>query len=632
MNLRLIITTIGLLNFGVIHAQIQHDTSEVKAKDWPIYTKVKTVLYMDTAALAVDTGISGIERLHPVVDAMNPLFDLGQLASPTKTYNIASHSMGFIGPTESHMGVWLYEEEAPVAKTTSPLTRLAYSQGGGDLIYLTASHQRNVFERWNTQLDYRRVKNNNLYFSNVGAPETTKINDLYNLRWSNRFHTLNHKYEVMTALRWNQVSRVETAGLENLNRFQVLEGRDKEANNPAILSAANSFYRSSALDVIQFYRPGRQQPDSVMRANPPSRAGLDQQFYHRSTLERKRMRFVSNAIDTPFLNYPGFNQTETKDSFTHSRWFNQLGYVLKEKQAISQLFVDADAILLRTIYGTDQTYLNTSFGGMRTQKLFGMTLKAKVQYFLSGYNVGDLKIQNKLSGNWRKFRVEGWVKFLRTEPSYKAQHFVGNNLFWNQELEKEIRLPIGVKWHTTTKGNWMEWSGKLQHVFLQNYTYFQLKEAPVQEAGMSTQRGSTKVTINTNHFNWQQSVELNRWNSKDNVLGLPPWFSQTRLAYKALLFEKNLVFEVGANVSVFGSFYANRFDPVSREFVVQTETELPTYPVVDLFINGKVKTMRFFLSMTHVNEDLLSEGYYGSPYYPGINRTLRIGIFWDLFY
>jgi hypothetical protein len=261
----------------------------------------------------------------------------------------------------------------------------------------------------------------------------------------------------------------------------------------------------------------------------------------------------------------------------------------------------------------------------------GLLVKAGGQYFLSGYNAGDALVHSEISKNLKGLRLSGYVHYSITEPVFKAQHFVANNLYWDQDLEKEVKIPIRFRWKTM-KNNKLTWSGGLEQVFLRNFTYFRLKENPVQSDDFSVQRLHTKLKVNLRHLDFQQSIALNRWTSDQNVMGLPPWYSQSRLAYKALLFQGNLVFEMGVNARIFGSFYANRFDPVSREFVVQSETQLPTYPIMDVFINGQVKTMRFFLNMTHVNEDLLEGAYYGSPYYPGINRALRIGIFWDLFY
>jgi len=51
----------------------------------------------------------------------------------------------------------------------------------------------------------------------------------------------------------------------------------------------------------------------------------------------------------------------------------------------------------------------------------------------------------------------------------------------------------------------------------------------------------------------------------------------------------------------------------------------------DLFLNFKVQTFQFFVKSAHFNEGLTADGYFLTPYFTGIRRTLDLGVRWAFF-
>ena len=86
---------------------------------------------------------------------------------------------------------------------------------------------------------------------------------------------------------------------------------------------------------------------------------------------------------------------------------------------------------------------------------------------------------------------------------------------------------------------------------------------------------------------------------------------------------------IGLDVKYFSSFDAMDYNPVSNQFFLSNERSTGNYPVADIFINGKIQSVRFFIKVSHANEGLLGYNYYGALHYPIKDRSFQFGINWS---
>ena len=90
--------------------------------------------------------------------------------------------------------------------------------------------------------------------------------------------------------------------------------------------------------------------------------------------------------------------------------------------------------------------------------------------------------------------------------------------------------------------------------------------------------------------------------------------------------------QTGITFSYFSKYYANSYNPLLSEFNLQNNVEIGNYPVIDVFINARVRSMRLFLKAEHINTLLSKKGnYYSAPNYPYRDYVLRFGIVWNFF-
>ena len=59
--------------------------------------------------------------------------------------------------------------------------------------------------------------------------------------------------------------------------------------------------------------------------------------------------------------------------------------------------------------------------------------------------------------------------------------------------------------------------------------------------------------------------------------------------------------------------------------------ELGGYPFVDVYANMKLKRVRFYVAMSHVNAGSGNRNQFLTPHYPTNNSIFRFGVSWSFF-
>ena len=89
--------------------------------------------------------------------------------------------------------------------------------------------------------------------------------------------------------------------------------------------------------------------------------------------------------------------------------------------------------------------------------------------------------------------------------------------------------------------------------------------------------------------------------------------------------------QIGFDIHWQSAYFAKDYDPVTQQFYLQNDFEIPSYLLADLFVSFKVKRIRWFFKMTNVLQNVEADGYFTTPYYTGQKRTLDFGVNWMFF-
>ena len=120
--------------------------------------------------------------------------------------------------------------------------------------------------------------------------------------------------------------------------------------------------------------------------------------------------------------------------------------------------------------------------------------------------------------------------------------------------------------------------------------------------------------------------------TQDNeVLNVPDFVTRNTLYFADEAFKKAMYIQTGVTFKYFTAYNMNAYNPLLSEFYVQNREELGAYPMFDVFINAKVRTMRIYLKAEHINSAWTGYDFYSSSNYPYRDFVIRFGLVWNFF-
>ena len=117
----------------------------------------------------------------------------------------------------------------------------------------------------------------------------------------------------------------------------------------------------------------------------------------------------------------------------------------------------------------------------------------------------------------------------------------------------------------------------------------------------------------------------------DNILNVPKIVTRNTLYFSDLVFKKAMYLQTGFTFQTFSKYYANEHNPVIGEFYVQNTTKIGDFPLIDFFINARIRQTRIFLKAEHLNSSLTGRRYYATPNQPYKDFLVRFGFVWNFF-
>src|SRR5204863_2683208 len=103
-------------------------------------------------------------------------------------------------------------------------------------------------------------------------------------------------------------------------------------------------------------------------------------------------------------------------------------------------------------------------------------------------------------------------------------------------------------------------------------------------------------------FHYRPQVVYSRLiRNDDNALRVPEVFVNNQFAFENMLFHKNIQVQIGTDIHWHSAYTALGYDPAIQQFYVQNNVTSPSFPLVDIFLNGKIKTGKFFVKYHNLN-------------------------------
>lgn len=222
--------------------------------------------------------------------------------------------------------------------------------------------------------------------------------------------------------------------------------------------------------------------------------------------------------------------------------------------------------------------------------------------------------------------------------AYQSNYLNYNwNRLANQPLEKYNRLVASLDSKSFGK-----LSAGVERI--ENYTYFAslLSTGEVSGDESLVRPYVSNAVINLSVAEYENAISFGKWTadfraryqqsgSTETYYNVPKFILRSSLYYSTELFQKAMFAQIGVRGHYFDAYYADAYHPILAEFYVQNTQKVGGYPLVDLFFDAKIRTMRLFLTYQHLSSGISSTPYYAAPNYPYRDGVVRFGFIWNFF-
>lgn len=247
------------------------------------------------------------------------------------------------------------------------------------------------------------------------------------------------------------------------------------------------------------------------------------------------------------------------------------------------------------------------------------------KYGLFGFIAGELTADVKISYPLRNWLPEAHAGYSSVKPGYRQMQYDQYPDFSYTHLFSNVKtITVGAsilqeKWKLKVYGDYF---------ILNNYVFMNDSfEFEQLNKSLSLVKFGLIKNFEFKHIHLDNEVKA-QWISDKNSFALPNLLLKHSLYYQNRMFKKKLEFSVGIDLRYKTNYYSPGYNPVLGYFYEQRSLKERQLPVLDAFINFKVKTMRFYFKGINLTEGLGQLGNYAAYRYMIEPRNFRGGVMW----
>lgn len=228
-------------------------------------------------------------------------------------------------------------------------------------------------------------------------------------------------------------------------------------------------------------------------------------------------------------------------------------------------------------------------------------------------------------------------------PTITQRVFVGNNYQWSNVQSTEDWTSTFK--NTTTQQLTVRLKQRLpllaDHsielsaagVNLTNLVYYGPAGTPQQLSG--SQRlliGFARHRFRVGSVFFDNQGTYTRGAGPDNPgLRVPSLVTESRVYYQRRVFGHALFAQVGAELYYQSRFQGYGYAPSTQQFYVQNSFTMQNFAVANVFVAADISSASIFVKVAYVNQGLVSDGYFVTPYFTGYPRRFLFGVRWRFF-
>lgn len=625
------------------HTAIDKKGKAVKAAADTIATiDMYKIITLDRDTTYVDTSLS-IKKEYEVNYLRKDNFGLLPLSNEGQPYNTLDFGltkfnpfpeMGFRAKHFAYMEV----EDINYYNVATPYTDLMYrsvlEQGQVLDAFITLNTSKNL----NFAVGYKGLRSLGRYINELSSNG--------NFRFITSYNTTDKRYFLKLHFTAQDFSNQENGGITDTSLFD--EGKPPYTQRERLdvyLKDATSLLKGNRYFLDHTFRLNKDNPNSLV-------------FHHQFNYENKFFQFSQK---TPNVRYGESYTSSINNKTRYNRMYNMLGVAYANETIgtiefyledfnynyfYRSIILGSDGTIVTpnsvsdriSTYGARYTYQKDKWKGsvLLSNSITNQSLaniEASARYTFNEKNVLSAKYQNM-----NKLPNHNFVLYQSDYKSYNWPNSDLNSSAFKNEKINNLEFEAKTQWLTASA----------QYTVLNDYLYFSRdnEDVPlVKPTDINSILVSPKQYGGTiNYLSIKVAREFKFWklaldntflyqkvDQGANVLNVPEFVTRNSLYYSDYAFKKALFFQTGFTFQYFTEYYANDYNPVIGEFYSQDKKKIGNYPLMDFFINAKIKQFRLFIKAEHFNSSFTGYNYYSTSNIPYKDFTFRFGVIWDFF-
>lgn len=571
----------------------------------------------------IDTSITNFQNYFP----RNTNGNLGLSSSPllmayqTKALGFNLYNAPYNNDVITSNNVGYYQTKGPYAS----LTGIAGSKQEQTFKLLFSNTFKN---KLNLTLGFNR-------YSGLGffKQQQSFTNNFYA---SSNYTHKNNRVGYYTYFLFNKLKHQENGGIKNDSLFLTDVTVNKQLL-PMNLSNAKREVRNTTYNLDAWLRLNKVEDSSTVFSH-----FINYTFNYSGNYSK--YVDLNDTIDKYYqVHY--LDTVKTRDS-THWRSFsNTINYSIKINPIHTRLELGFKNEYNQVHQHRDSLFMNNivNAGAYLQQKNYTGFIKAN--YIVSGANIGDYSIdlnnqyQLKLFNSNKKRDTEPLLKNeylkIKFNVNYESRHpdfiyntWLSNHYAWSNAFVPTQKLQ-GLFSLQVPKAN-----GEVGVIYQNTKNMLYMNELAVpQQAGVSIQNISLYIR---KEFLFFKHLGLNaqynyQTSSYQAIVSMPNHIVNSAIYYQGNLFKRALQLQIGFNVQYYNAFNGMAYMPATNMYYVQTDKTVGNYPFVDFFLNARIKPVRFFIKIDHLNQGFSGNNYYLTPGYLQNDRAVKFGLNWLFF-
>ena len=613
----------------------QRDTTEKRAPKPRLFPKkINAQLHWQHADTLrfTDSQLLLNHRYTPYQRSAQPIIDLGTPGSPQYQATHTRFKGGFALGLPLGDAFLINPNNFEFHEVGQPYTRFQYSQGAGSYTGLEALHTQNFSPTWNVTVNYRSVLNEDMYTG------STQDNLMRNIGLGSHFISQNGRYEQQIILSWNRNRRLENGGFLNDTLFYGTTQNQSET--PIIRSFG--IYVPTLNNAESFLSNTHHQIKQRYFTSPRKRTYIWQSLDYYND----RFTYSDKSRDTNYYG-PNFNfsNSETNDSTSLKYGTQQLGWGLRDTQSIgifaleigyrfqhAHLRSQISDSLVQSLWETSHGYqINAQW--IRPQQRVQLHFQQQATGYLQNNHQLSLSAQHRLHDS-SYFEIQ--LLNEQQSPNLFQTHFVNNHFDFRGKLNADHRIIQNeISGRYAYRSQKMDFFAGLQIGQMQGDVRAIATAQPQILQDYQYVQTTIDFRYNTSqHWMFASSFHVQQNNAIEwKNLGLPQLFTRLGISYQNNAFAKALIYRLGFDASYASAYLAPVYRADNRQFYANsTNIQLGNYPLLDVYLSGRIKTVDFFLKYEHLNHwwviPFANSRYENTLNYPIQPDRFRFGFIW----